>query len=182
MFQIEAFVGACKASLGARDPAAAVAALLRAAVAEPGAVDAALNGGGAKSDSGAKIDMIYRAADLTVINMLGAPAMFSPIHNHNMWGVIGLYAGQEDNHIYLREDGGIVETELASLVPGDVWVMDPDLIHAVANPLGELNGALHVYGGDLVERPGRSLWEPGAMTEEDYSFDKVVEYTTRLSK
>ena len=115
--------------------------------------------------------------------MRTAPGSVSPVHNNRMWAVIGLYAGQEDNHLYERRPGGnIDEVELKSLVPQDIFVMDPELIHAIGNPLADLNGALHVYGGDLQDRPGRSLWDPESGEELDYDFSRVIQFTEQMNQ
>ncbi len=175
MFDKETFVTGCRRALESDDPQAAVAALMEKALADTAAVAAALN-----REDAPMVDFLHRDATLTVANMRTAPGSVSPVHNHCMWAVIGMYAGQEDNHLYQRGDDGIDETELKSLRPGDIFLMNPTLIHAIENPLPELNGALHVYGGDLQERPGRSLWDPATMDEVPYQFEKVLEFTKQM--
>lgn len=177
MFEPDRFVADCRSALHSADPAAAIAALLADALRDPqGLVDAFARG----ADKPGVVPL-FRSGSLTVAHVISAPGSRSPVHNHRMWGVIGIYAGQEDNHLYRRGADGLVDDGLRSLRPGDVFVMDPELIHAVANPLTTLNGGLHVYGGDLMARPGRSLWDPDSGAEQDYAFERVLEYTARLS-
>ena len=175
MFDKEAFVAGCRRALETEDPQAAVRDLMEQALAQPDALAAALN-----RENAPMVDFLYRDETLTVANMRTAPGSVSPVHNHCMWAVIGMYTGQEDNHLYQRAGEDIEETELKSLRPGDIFLMDPSLIHAIENPLPELNGAIHVYGGDLQERPGRSLWDPVTMQEVPYQFDKVLEFTKQM--
>ena len=177
MFDTDRFVADCQAALHSADPAGRIATVLTEALRDPRAVATAL---AADADTPGLIPL-FRSDALTVAHVVSAPHSRSPIHNHCMWGVIGIYAGQEDNHLYRRGDGGLLDDGLRSLRPGDVFVMDPQLIHAVANPRGDLNGGLHVYGGDLLQRPGRSLWDPDSGAEEPYAFERVLEYTARLS-
>lgn len=176
-FDLEAFLSACTAALDRPDPAAAVQALLARALANPRALEQALGGAGATQG----VHPLYRSPALTVAHVVSAPGSRSPVHNHRMWGVIGIYAGQEDNHLYRRGADGLVADGLRSLRPGDVFVMDPELIHAVENPLPVPNGGLHIYGGDLMERPGRSLWDPETGVEGAYAFERVLAYTARLA-
>jgi predicted metal-dependent enzyme (double-stranded beta helix superfamily) len=177
MFEPDRFVADCTAALRSADPAAAIAALLKHALRDPQALaDAFAQGAGTPG-----VVPLFRSDTLTVAHVISAPGSRSPIHNHRMWGVIGIYAGQEDNHLYRRGADGLVDDGLRSLRAGDVFVMDPELIHAVANPLATLNGGLHVYGGDLMARPGRSLWDPDSGAEEAYAFERVLAYTARLS-
>lgn len=177
MFKPDRFVADCKAALHSADPAAAIAALLADALRNPPALADAFADGADKPG----VVPLFRSEALTVAHVVSAPGSRSPIHNHRMWGVIGIYAGQEDNHLYRRGMDGLIDDGLRSLRAGDVFVMDPELIHAVANPRAGLNGGLHVYGGDLMARPGRSLWDPDSGAEEAYAFERVLAYTARLS-
>ncbi len=43
-------------------------------------------------------------------------------------------------------------------------LLGDDTIHAVTNPLRQLTGAIHVYGGDFFTQP-RSQW-PADLSEE----------------
>ena len=178
MFEPNRFVDDCKAALHSADPAAAIAALLRDALRDPRALADAFAQGADKPG----VVPLFRSETLTVAHVISAPGSLSPIHNHRMWGVIGIYAGQEDNHLYRRGADGLLDDGLRSLRTGDVFIMDPELIHAVANPRTDLNGGLHVYGGDLMARPGRSLWDPDSGAEQPYAFERVLEYTARLSR
>jgi predicted metal-dependent enzyme (double-stranded beta helix superfamily) len=176
MFDRDRFVADCQSALRDADPAARIAALLTDALREPQALADAFS----DTDQPGVVPL-FRSDELTVAHVISAPGSRSPIHNHRMWGVIGIYAGQEDNHLYRRGADGLVDAGLKSLRAGDVFVMDPELIHAVANPRADLNGGLHVYGGDLMARPNRSLWDPDSGAEQPYAFERVLEYTQRLS-
>ena len=176
MFDVDLFVTECQAALSAPEPKRVVERLLREAMADVEGVAEALGGG-----ADAVFQPLFRFPELTVANMSTAPGSTSPIHNHCMWGVIGVYAGQEDNFLYKRGANGLEQQETKILRKADIYVMPDDLIHAIHNPLGEFNAALHVYGGDLVERPGRSIWNPQTEVEEEYDIQQVLAYTRELS-
>src|SRR3954471_15053151 len=48
------------------------------------------------------LDLLYQSDDLTVLHIVWAPGMRLFPHDHQMWAVIGIYAGQEDNTFYRR--------------------------------------------------------------------------------
>ena len=57
---------------------------------------------------------------------------------------------------------------------GDTIPLGAAIIHAVTNPLDQITGALHVYGGDFFATP-RSEWDPRTFEEQPYD----VEHTMR---
>jgi predicted metal-dependent enzyme (double-stranded beta helix superfamily) len=97
-------------------------------------------------------------------------------HNHNMWAVIGVYAGAEDNIFWRRlPEGPAGHVEAAgakSLRARDCTVLGKDIIHSVTNPLGRLTGAIHIYGGDFLAQE-RSEWEPETLEERPYDLAKA---------
>jgi predicted metal-dependent enzyme (double-stranded beta helix superfamily) len=99
-------------------------------------------------------------------------------HNHNMFAVIGIYGGREDNIFWRRlddPDGPALEAAgTDSLGAGQVATLGPDIIHSVANPIRKLTPALHVYGGDFFNpsRP-RSQWDHETLIEEAWDMDNT---------
>ena len=67
------------------------------------------------------------------------------------------------------------------LKEGDVAVLGPEIVHAIANPLPANSSAIHVYGGDLVERPDRSMWNPHTDEREDYDITRLITYVSEMS-
>ena len=92
--------------------------------------------------------------------------MSSGDHNHEMWAVIGIYTGREDNIFWRRlserGDGKVRAVGAKELCVGDVAPLGRDIIHSVTNPVPRLTGAIHVYGGDFFTTP-RSEWDPGTL-------------------
>jgi hypothetical protein len=84
-------------------------------------------------------------------------------HNHDMWAVVGVYTGREDNIFWRRHQGdpaGHVEASSSrSLGPRDVVPLGRDIIHSVINPTGVTTSAIQVYGGNLFVAH-MSEWEP----------------------
>jgi predicted metal-dependent enzyme (double-stranded beta helix superfamily) len=114
-------------------------------------------------------------ADLTIINPIWPARMTLVPHNHNVWAVIGVYTGREDNIFWRRlkdDPAGHIEAAAAqSLGPHDVAPLGRDIIHSVTNPTGLFTAAIHVYGGDFFAAH-RSEWEPEGLTEQTYDVEK----------
>lgn len=114
--------------------------------------------------------------DLSIIKAVSAPGMRFRPHNHLMWAAIGLFVGQEDNTFYRRSGDGIAVTGGRELRDGDVALFGANTIHAVDNPRRSFTGAIHVYGGDITARPGRSEWNEESGEEVDYDFARTRRY------
>jgi predicted metal-dependent enzyme (double-stranded beta helix superfamily) len=119
---------------------------------------------------------LYTSEGLSIINAVWAPGMRFRPHNHLMWAAIALYAGQEDNTFYRRAGDGIVVSGGRELREGEVVLLGDGTIHAVNNPLRSFTGAIHVYGGDITGRPGRSEWDDDSGDEVAYDFERTRRY------
>lgn len=99
---------------------------------------------------------LYVAPDASfcVASAVWGLGQVTPIHDHGIWGVIGILDGVEDEARYARPDtSGTAPTllERRLLQPGDVEVCctsDQD-VHKVACASSTPTVALHVYGGDI---------------------------------
>ena len=170
MFELERFIGECRAALAAGDAQAAVRETVARAVAEPAGLLAALG-----EPSRAGLQTLHHDADLTVLNLVWGPGMSLPPHDHRMWAVIGIYGGREDNTFYRRTGDGIEPASLKVLERGDAVALGEPVVHAVANPLDRLTAAIHVYGGDFFGTP-RSEWDAESLAEHPLD----IENTRRL--
>ena len=167
MFDLDRFVADCRAALSDAASPAAVKDLVARAVADPGAVERALG-----TPTEGQIGTLYRAPDLTILNIIWAPGMALYPHDHRMWAVIGLYGGREDNSFYRRTPQGLVQGGGKQLNQGDTIILGYKVIHAVTNPLRQFTGALHVYGGDFFAAP-RSEFDPETFLERPYDVEKA---------
>ena len=171
MFDIDTFIADCREAVD-KDPTHKTAAeIMRQAMSNPSEVLAKL---GEPTEPG--ITPLYQSSDLTIVNLAWKPSTTIPPHNHEMWAVIGIYGGREDNIFWRRikdhPDGLIEAAGARALSTGDVCPMGPDIIHSVTNPIPRLTTALHVYGGDFFEAE-RSEWEPEGLTEQQLDMENV---------
>ena len=175
MFQKDRFVEDCKLAVG--EGPKAVRELVLEAVADPSGIVSELG-----EPTKAGVYPLYHADDLTVINFVWAPYMTLLPHNHNMFAVIGIYSGREDNIFWRRiDDGagngtgsGIEAAGADSMGPGQVATLGRDIIHSVANPITKLTSAIHVYGGDFFNPlEPRSQWDHETLVEQPWDMDHV---------
>ena len=175
MFEKERFVDDCKVAVG--EGQRAIREVVLESVADRVGIIKEL---GEPTEAG--VFPLYKADNLTIINFIWAPYMTLLPHNHNMFAVIGIYGGREDNVFWRRvRDGsgsyrspGIEAAGADSMGPGQAATMGKDIIHSVANPLSKLTSAIHVYGGNFFEPPTpRRQWDHESLIEEPWDMDQT---------
>lgn len=171
MFDLNQFVSDCRAALKEQPGQMAVREVVARAVSDPAAVLKALG-----EPQRAEMQTLYRADDLTILNVIWAPWMTLLPHNHRMWAIIGIYTGREDNIFWRRLPGmeGKVEAAGAkALCEKDAQPLGADIIHSVTNPIPRLTGAIHVYGGDFFGVP-RSEWDSETLIEQTCNGERMA--------
>ena len=168
MFQKDRFVEECRAALEERHAQAAIRELVEKAVSEPAQVVRALG-----EPKLAGVEKIYRADDLTILNLCWGPRMVFKPHDHHMWAVIGIYGGREQNIFYRRSEKGLTLHGTKEMNTKDTIPLGAAIIHAVTNPLDQITGAIHVYGGDFFATP-RSEWDPRTFEEHPYDMEHTL--------
>jgi len=102
--------------------------------------------------------LLYRdpEARFSVVSFVWGPGQRTPIHDHTVWGLVGVLRGAEIVENYDRH-GGLRLTGSDRLEAGEVETLSPEKgdIHRVSNGAdGALSVSIHVYGADIgaVER------------------------------
>lgn len=171
MLDLQRFVEDCRAAVQVDRTHRATHEVMRRAFSDAAAVMAAV---GEPTRSG--IVPIYKSDDLTIINVIWKPGMTVMPHNHEMWAIIGVYSGREDNIFWRRikddPDHRVEAAGAQSLCRGDVVPLGRDIVHSVTNPIMKLTGAIHVYGGNFFEVE-RSEWDPESLVERPYDMAKA---------
>lgn len=162
---LQDIIDRCLAAIDAPDPQAAVTTLLLEV-----AGDAALADAIAKRTEFQSLEdlAIHRSERLTLLAGSLPPGFRAAPHNHNMWSVVSVLRGQEDNEVFERGPDGLVSKQRFSVIGPGVLPNAPDVIHAICNPIDTPLLALHAYGGDLFG-VDRSSWDPE--THEEIPFD-----------
>lgn len=99
----------------------------------------------------------------SVIAFIWGAGQVAPVHDHLVWGLVGLYRGSVVEKRYRRDDHGesveprysIREVSQVTATKGDIsFVYPPDYdIHGVANPFEEIAITVHIYGTDIGKQP-----------------------------
>jgi predicted metal-dependent enzyme (double-stranded beta helix superfamily) len=171
MFDLDRFIADCQAAVTTGDGHKGVQEVVARAVADPAA---ALKGLGEPTGGG--IRKLHHSSSLTVLNVVWPPKMTIMPHNHQMWAVIGIYTGREDNIFWRRLDAGegrgLEAAGAKALSEKDAAPLGPNIIHSVTNPIPRLSGAIHVYGGDFFAAE-RSEWDPESLCEQRFDVERA---------
>ena len=117
----------------------------------------------------------------SLVSFVWGPGQKTPVHDHTVWGVIGMLRGTECAQRYTRDAQGqiIASGAEATLRPGDIDTVSPTLgdIHVVRNGLDDqVSISIHLYGGN-IGRISRHVFVPGTETVKDF----VSGYSNALS-
>lgn len=89
----------------------------------------------------------------SVVSFVWGPGQGTPIHDHQVWGLVGVLRGRERAENFTRlADGSLVPGEVGELNPGDVEALSPVAgdIHRVSNALADQPSiSIHVYGANI---------------------------------
>jgi predicted metal-dependent enzyme (double-stranded beta helix superfamily) len=90
----------------------------------------------------------------SVVSFVWGPGQKTPVHDHTVWGLIGMLRGAEKEIRFAEDaDGNLVQAgEEAELKPGQVEAVSPTIgdIHVVANSYADKPSiSIHVYGANI---------------------------------
>lgn len=97
--------------------------------------------------------------------------------------MIGTLEGEEKNYLYRRtREGGVeVEQEVTLTPETGIFTLRADAIHAIETPPGLEMCGLHVYGGNILQRSSRSVWDRETMEELPYNYEQLMRFAETLS-
>ena len=94
----------------------------------------------------------------SVVSFVWGPGQSTPIHNHTVWGLIGMLRGAETGQRFeIANDGLLIPGEAEHLRPGVIDIVSPTCgdIHRVSNAHEDRTSvSIHVYGANIgaIER------------------------------
>ncbi|MEB0079518.1 cysteine dioxygenase [Pseudomonas sp. CCI3.2] len=99
-----------------------------------------------------------------VVSFVWGPGQRTPIHDHRVWGLIGMLRGAEFAQGYARTESGRLEQEgpAIRLEPGHVEALSPrsNDIHQVSNAFNDrVSISIHVYGAN-IGAVKRAVYQP----------------------
>ncbi len=102
-------------------------------------------------------------ARYSVVSFVWGPGQSTPIHNHTVWGLVGVLEGEERCEEFNRDADGVWQhCHAHSLQRGEIDRVSPTMgdVHKVSNALADRTTvSIHVYGGD-IGRIARSVFDP----------------------
>ena len=90
----------------------------------------------------------------SIVSFVWGPGQQTPIHDHRVWGLIGMLRGAEYSQGYARsEHGGLLPAgKPVRIEPGHVEAVSPRIgdIHQVSNAFDDqVSISIHVYGANI---------------------------------
>lgn len=93
------------------------------------------------------------AGRFSVVSFVWGPGQATPVHDHTVWGLVGVLRGAELSQAYERRGDALAAIgEVHRLEPGQVEAVSPTVgdIHRVTNALDDRTSiSIHVYGADI---------------------------------
>jgi predicted metal-dependent enzyme (double-stranded beta helix superfamily) len=89
----------------------------------------------------------------SVVSFVWGPGQSTPIHDHTVWGLIGMLRGAETSREYaVSRQGRLEPVGTHELLPGQVTAVSPTIgdIHTVENALRDRASiSIHAYGANI---------------------------------
>ncbi|KAA0944829.1 MULTISPECIES: cysteine dioxygenase [unclassified Pseudomonas] len=100
----------------------------------------------------------------SIVSFVWGPGQSTPIHDHRVWGLIGMLRGSEYSQGFERDANGalIAEGKRIQLAPGHVEAVSPKIgdIHQVSNAFSDqVSISIHVYGAN-IGAVRRAVYQP----------------------
>ncbi|MDO7896219.1 cysteine dioxygenase [Pseudomonas citrulli] len=100
----------------------------------------------------------------SVVSFVWGPGQSTPIHDHRIWGLIGMLRGAEYSQGFERHPDGhlVAEGVRLQLRPGQVEAVSPKVgdIHQVSNAFDDqVSISIHVYGAN-IGAVRRAVYQP----------------------
>ncbi|MBA2933157.1 cysteine dioxygenase [Sphingomonas sp. CGMCC 1.13654] len=97
------------------------------------------------------------AGRFSVVSFVWGPGQRTPIHDHTVWGLVGVLRGAEVSESFELIDERLRSLGEQRLGPGAIDIVSPSVgdLHRVSNALDDaVSISIHVYGADIgtVER------------------------------
>lgn len=116
----------------------------------------------------------------SIVSFVWGPRQKTPIHDHRVWGLVGVLRGAELSTDYTRApDGSLIESEEERLETGRVIALSPCTrdIHAIRNAYQDRTSiSIHVYGAN-IGAVRRAVYQPASGVEKPF----VSGYSNRLT-
>jgi predicted metal-dependent enzyme (double-stranded beta helix superfamily) len=102
----------------------------------------------------------------SVVSFVWMPGQKTPIHDHTVWGLVGVMRGEETCEEYSRD---VKPAGRHPVRRGQVDRVSPRIgdIHVVSNDGGDVAVSIHVYGAN-IGAVRRHTFDPGSGARRDF--------------
>jgi predicted metal-dependent enzyme (double-stranded beta helix superfamily) len=101
----------------------------------------------------------------SIVSFVWGPGQKTPVHDHQVWGLVGILRGAEISTSYTSSPGGaLIAGAPERLETGAVAAVSPEIgdIHSIANAFDDrVSISIHVYGGN-IGTIRRSVFDPAS--------------------
>lgn len=117
--------------------------------------------------------LLYKPEDeaFSIVGFVWGPGQTAPIHDHLVWGLVGIYEGAIEETRYQRvkseqDSYALKKVEVVTAKAQDIsYVYPPNRdIHSVRNPFTEPAITIHLYGTDIGLQK-RHIYEESASSK-----------------
>src|SRR6266702_4133249 len=119
----------------------------------------------------------------SIVSFVWGPGQGTPIHDHRVWGLVGVLRGEEVSISYARQaDASLRPGAVERLARGTVAAVSPGIgdIHAISNGLSDKSSiSIHVYGGN-IGRIHRSVFDATTGAEHEFISGYSNEFVPNL--
>lgn len=112
----------------------------------------------------------------SVVSFVWGPGQETPIHDHTMWGLVGVLRGAELCDSYFIDGSLPVLCASDRVGAGDVVAVSPIVgdIHKVSNAAASTSISIHVYGGDIGAVRRHVFRTDGSLKEFVSGYSNIV--------
>ncbi|OZI37928.1 cysteine dioxygenase [Bordetella genomosp. 10] len=108
----------------------------------------------------------------SLVSFVWGPGQGTPVHDHTVWGLIGMLRGEEHSQPFRLAGGKLVaDGELEMLKPGDIGKVTPtgdQDIHQVRNAYDDkVSISIHFYSGN-IGKIHRHVFDPSTAAVKDF--------------
>ncbi len=112
----------------------------------------------------------------SVVSFVWGPGQSTPVHDHTVWGLVGVLRGAELCDEFTFHDGNVHCLDDSHILnPGQVESISPTVgdWHRVSNASDGISISIHVYGGDIGIISRHRLSENGEIVDFVSAYDNI---------
>lgn len=110
----------------------------------------------------------------SVVSFVWGRGQATPIHDHTVWGLVGILRGEERCDEFALRDGVVHDLDDSHImIKGQVEAVSPSIgdWHRVSNVFNDVSISIHVYGGNIGKIQRHRVAENGQIANFVSGYD-----------